>query len=297
MMNKILMALVVILFVGCVCGLYAVKKYYGAQRKISQLNRDLRRSSESLEQLTELLGSQCPTRTVFLHHSVGRNILYAGGLQRLLIERGMFVSGATYGDEIGQRTDIQDWAPKFRDEMDKILTFKSHPDRYHTDGTRNQIVMFKSCYPNSNIVDDTSAETDAAATVRTLANYQATFTNLKHEMMAQKDTLFVYLTAPPLVEAKTTAENATRARQFNDWLINEFLVAYRSESPTDNFVVFDLFGFLAGPDNLLKHAYRVEKVADSHPNDEASRLVAEAFVEFLVPIWEDWQQRNGSQGL
>ncbi len=144
-MNKILVALVVMLFLGCLCGVYVLNKYFVAKRHIATLNSDLKRSGEAVEELTEILGSQCPTKMVFLHHSVGQNILYAGGLQRLLLKRGIFVSGATYGDDIGQHTDIPDWLPKFENEMEKILTFKSHPNRYHSDGTRNDIVMFKSC--------------------------------------------------------------------------------------------------------------------------------------------------------
>ena len=293
-MNKILVALVVVLFLGCLVGLFIFKKYLSATQQINSLNRELKRSSETVGQLTELLGSQSQAKMVFLHHSVGRNILYTGGLQRRLLERGLFVSGATYGDEIGEHTDISDWLPKFRKEMEKILTFKSHPNQYYSDGTRNQIVMFKSCFPNSNIVDESAAEEDTKGSPNTLANYQATFKAIKREMMRKGDSLFVYLTAPPLIAQKTTPENAARARRFNNWLINEYLVEYRSESEHDNFAIFDLFGFLAGPDNLLKKAYRVDKPSDAHPNDEASRLAAEAFVEFFMPLWEEWQRRKGA---
>ena len=291
-MNKIMVALVVVLILGCLGGLFVLKKYLSATQQISSLNRELRKSIETVGELTELLGSQSLTKMVFLHHSVGRNILYAGGLQSRLLEQGIFVSGATYGDEIGQHTDIPDWLPKFQKEMEKILTFKSHPDQYHSDGTRNEIVMFKSCFPNSNIVDESAAEVDSGAFPKTLAIFQATFTSLKREMMSRGDTLFVYLTAPPLVLEKTTPENAARARLFNDWLINEYLVDYRSESERDNFAIFDLFGFLAGPDNLLKEAYRIDKPSNAHPNDDASQLAAEAFVEFFTPLWEEWQRRK-----
>ncbi len=44
---------------------------------------------------------------------------------------------------------------------------------------------------------------------------------------------------------------------------------------------------------MLKEAYRVDKPADAHPNDEASKLAAEAFVEFFTPLWEEWERRKG----
>jgi len=146
-MNKIVIALLVVLIFGCLGGLFVLKKYRSVTQQISMLNRELKKSNETVMELTEILGSQCPTKMVFLHHSVGRNILHEGGLQRRLLDEGIFISGATYGDEIGQDTDILDWLPKFQNEIEKILTFKAHPDQYHTDGTRNKIVMYKSCFP------------------------------------------------------------------------------------------------------------------------------------------------------
>jgi len=275
-MNKVLLLLVVVLVLACACGFYLMKKNQDEQRRqISLMKRELRWSGEVSAELSELAGSRCPTKMVFLHHSVGRGILYAGGLQRMLFDRGIFVSGATYGDEIGQETDIPDWAPKFRDQMEKILTFKSHPDTYHTDGTRNEIVMFKSCYPNSDIGDE------SAASGRTLPAFKAAFELLKAEMAARPETLFVYLTAPPQIEEKTTPENAARARQFNDWLLGEYLPAYHAEAAVDNLVIFDLFGLLAGEDNLLRAEYRTGKERDSHPNEEASRLAAAAVAEVI----------------
>jgi hypothetical protein len=290
-MNKLLVILVLLLLVGGgLCGLLLMKKYMTATAKIGSLNRDVRRSNENVERLSELVAARCPTKMLFLHHSVGRRILYAGGLQRMLFDRGIFVSGATYGDVIGQKTDIPDWEPKFRDRMEEILTFKSHPDRYHDDGTRNEIVMFKSCYPNSNIVEP--GKEGESARAWEMETFKGVFERLKPEMLGQPETLFIYLTAPPLVDARTTPENAARARQFNDWLIDEFLPEYQAASETDNLVIFDLFGFLAGPDHLLNREYRREQETDSHPTDEASRLAAEAFIEFFEPIWLEWQQRR-----
>lgn len=284
-MNKVLLLLVVVLVLACACGFYLMKKNQDEQRRqISLMKRELRWSGEVSAELSELAGSSCPTKMVFLHHSVGRGIMYAGGLQRLLFDRGVFVSGATYGDEIGQETDIPDWPPKFREEMEKILTFKSHPDTYYGDGTRNDIVMFKSCYPNSDIGDE------SAAGGRTLSAFKDAFESLKPAMMAEKETLFIYLTAPPQIGEKTSPENAARARQFNDWLIGEYLPAYRAEAPADNLVIFDLFGLLAGEDNLLRAEYLTGKERDSHPNEEASRLAARAIADVVEQALARWRE-------
>ncbi|MHC4861700.1 MAG: hypothetical protein ACYTDY_16595, partial [Planctomycetota bacterium] len=75
---------------------------------------------------------------VFLHHScggqlladageeAGRDCIYeshpnGGGLRRRLKEAGYEVHEASYGSRIGARTDVFDWLPKFRGEMDAVL--------------------------------------------------------------------------------------------------------------------------------------------------------------------------------
>ncbi|UCC80210.1 MAG: hypothetical protein JSW64_02285 [Candidatus Zixiibacteriota bacterium] len=286
-MSKVLITLLVISIVANMVGLYILYKYYRSGRVIDDL-------IDSLESMTEILERKCSTRMVFIHHSVGHGILQQGGLRDSLYEMGIFVKGATYGDNIGNKTDIKHWAPKFRDNMELIISFKTHPDKYYDDGTVNDIIMFKSCFPNSDIIEDGSEPGIPGGEIRSLANYRAAFTALKEEFVRHKDRLFIYMTAPPLVPEATTMEAAARARRFNRWLTEEFVPAYyKEDTGLDNFIVFNLFEVLADEDGFLREGYRLGRPGDSHPNEKANKIVAREFMEFFRPVWAAWQENRG----
>ena len=93
--------------------------------------------------------------------------------------------------------------------------------------------------------------------------------------------------------AETSNENAERVRRFNDWLINEYLPSYRADSGLDNFMIFDLFGFLTDENNVLKPEYRNKNPHDAHPNELANKLAAGEFMEFFRPIYKKWLEGHG----
>ncbi|MEA2030992.1 MAG: hypothetical protein U9N55_05280 [candidate division Zixibacteria bacterium] len=258
------------------------------------MQRNYNATNKKIGDLTEMLDRFYPNKMIFIHHSVGKNILYEGGLKDSLAKLGILVKSSTYGDEIGEKTDMCNWLPKFEKDMDRILSFKAHPNMYYNDGTTNDIVMFKSCFPNSYVIENTGPG-DPTDQKRTIANFKAIFEGLKDEMRKHKTCLFVYLTAPPLVSEATTTQHAARARDFNDWLKGEFYPRYSKETGHGNFVVFDLFGFLTDEDNFLKKEYRTGNAGDSHPNVVANEAVTVKFMEFFHPIWQKWQKQSTIQ--
>ncbi|UCE24425.1 MAG: hypothetical protein JSU74_14260 [Candidatus Zixiibacteriota bacterium] len=296
-MNKILVILLLVSIIGNVVGVFAVYKYFAAKRSIGYVKGDLEASNRRVEDLTGVLDRLYSKRLIFLHHSVGRGILYEGGLRDSLLQMGVLVKGATYGDEIGQKTDIKDWLPKFQSDMDRIFSFKAHPDRYYSDGKSNDIVMFKSCFPNSNIVGDGQLPGDQGSSERTMANYRSVFEELKAEMARYPDKLFIYVTAPPLVPESTTPENAANAVAFNRWLIEEYLPDYQRETGHSNLAIFDLFSVLADETGILRGDYRRPDKGDSHPNSRANQVAAAKFMEFFRPVWEVWKARDAYQGV
>ena len=112
-----------------------------------------------------------PIKLIFLHHSSGENWLKDnnGGLGIALRDNNYFVSDTNYGwgpvleegsDPIGSYTDIGHWwtwfrGPKSTEIMDAVYAESGQHSSYSrlkTDpGGKNRIVMFKSCYPNSNL--------------------------------------------------------------------------------------------------------------------------------------------------
>ncbi len=296
-MNKLLVIILAVSIVGNLVGLFIAYKFLStrdwlrqSETKLSETQSSAAGLSEAVSAMTAKLDETASDRIVFMHHSVGRGLLERGKLREQLLNRGILVKGATFGDELGEDTDMNFWLNKFRRQMPQILSFKAHPNQYRTDSVTNNIVMFKSCFPNSDIVSDGPEPGDPAVPTRTIANYKALFGELKKEFAKYPNTLFIYLTAPPLVPESTTPENARRARAFNTWAVNEFVTAYRQETGLNNFAAFDLFAVLADSDNVLKVEYRQNIEGDSHPNTKGSRAAAEAFLRAFDPLWENWQQ-------
>lgn len=256
-------------------------------------------------------------RLLFIHHSVGGQLLAnpgdnkdiadsihvshenGGGLRKLLQNNGYEVHEASYGSELGENTDLFDWLPKFQHHMDKVLTCNLN-DEYATDGARNRIVLFKSCYPNSRFVGEGSAPGDPAGPELTVENAKATLTALLPELGKQPDTLFVYLTAPPNAPkypaepawkwlakkalgkpdaARVLADRAALAREFNNWVRSPD--GWLKDYPHNNVVVFDYYDALTdgGASNLSQ--YPSGDGSDSHPSSEGQKRVAAALLPFL----------------
>ena len=273
---RIVIALLIISILGNLFGLFILYKFMKKQKYVDELQHNLAVQNGLLNDLAANL----PRQMLFLHHSVGRNWLNEGGLRDTLLSLGIGIRGATYGDDIGQETDICHWAPKFRQDMKKIFKFKAHPNQYFNGDRENDIIMFKSCFPNSDIVGDGVEPGDPAGGEKTLANYRATFAALKEEFSGYPDKLFIYVTSPPLVPSETTADRAGRARQFTDWISGEFASEYKQVTGLNNLLVFNLFDVLADDGDYLRAEYRRSE-HDSHPNAAGSKAATEKFLAFL----------------
>ena len=147
----------------------------GCDNQSSQVAENVKVAKLDLTQYS----AEKPEKTLnllFIHHSSGATLLAdkgeksgnyclwpthpsGGGLRNLLRQNNYNVHEATYGSKIGQKTDINNWHAKFRDHMDKILK-TDHQDRLYKDDSVNNIVLFKSCYPNNNIVSDGTSPGD-----------------------------------------------------------------------------------------------------------------------------------------
>lgn len=256
-------------------------------------------------------------RLLFIHHSCGgqmfadpgpakerANCIFdthpnGGALRSLLMKDGYEIHEASYGSEIGEKTDLFDWGPKFRDKMDKVLTVDMN-DTFFTDGRKNQIVVFKSCYPNNRFLDDGEAPGNPAGPELTVWNAKAALSSLLPEFQKHPDTLFVYLTAPPVAPkgyqerlfkliakkilgrptaAENVAKQGRRARDFNSWVVSSD--GWLKDYPLKNVVVFDYYDYLTdgGASNLSR--YPTGDGSDSHPSSAGNARAARAFVPFL----------------
>ncbi len=250
-------------------------------------------------------------KLVFIHHSTGENWL-ADNNGRLGIELGennYFVSDTNYGwgpDGIGDRTDIPDWLEWFRSKRTASYTsalFRENNrhspySRKLTDpGGKNEIILFKSCFPNSNL-SGRPTDPPRAGTNLTVGNAKFVYNELLRYFAIRQDKLFVVITAPPVTDP-TYAENA---RAFNDWLVKDWL--RENGYPYQNVVVFDFYNVLTGPDNhhryidgAIEHtyvsgmntSYYPSGPGDDHPSKAGNVKARNQLIPLLNSYYHRWK--------
>jgi hypothetical protein len=212
------------------------------------------------------------------------------------LERSSYVvHEASYGSRIGQKTDLFDWLPKFRLEMEAVLTCDLQ-DASHHDGRRNQIVAFKSCFPNNSFRAEGEPPGSPNGPDLTVWNAKAAYAQLLDEFRKHPEVLFVCVTAPPLapksqpsplwkrvakwiLRRKKPAARACLAREFNNWLAGKD--GWLKCTSLANVAVFDYFDILTDHGKSDLSAYPTGGGYDSHPSRDGNAKAAEAFVPFL----------------
>lgn len=257
---------------------------------------------------------QAPDRIVkliFLHHSTGENWLADeyGDLGLTLSQNNYFVSDTNYGwgpDAIGDRTDIPNWLEWFRgDQTERIMQAvysesgqnSSYTRTLADPGGENEIILFKSCFPNSNLDGDPN-DAPAPGTDYTVGNAKFVYNEILKYFATRPDKLFIVITAPP-VSDPSLAENA---RAFNLWLVNDWL--RENNYLENNVAVFDFYNVLTGPNNHhrfvdgqiehvfdpgLNTSYYPSAADDDHPSVEGSRKATEEFIPLLNIFYHRWK--------
>ena len=286
-----------------------------------------------------------PVRLVFVHHSTGGQWLadpddnpIGGDLGAELMANNYFVSATNYGwtvdeDVIGDRTDIGNWWEWFRGPTsDAVMAalyaesgqnlggFGSWPRLATEPPGENDVVVFKSCFPNSAlggspddpvpaIGDNPLKGQDAYSEHHTVANAKGIYVDLLEYVRTRPDKLFVVVTAPPLSD-DTWAANA---RAFNLWLVHDWLDGY----PLRNVAVFDFynvltsnggdpdtndFGLAGGNHHRVwsgseQHVHPVNQDTlaypsdDDHPNHAGNVKATGEFVPLLNVFYHRWRSR------
>lgn len=288
---------------------------------------------------TEILAAdttapQSPVKLIFIHHSTGGNWLADpntdqpyGGLGAALMNNNYYVSATNYGwgpDAVGDRTDIPDWPEWFtgpnsatildalyHENGQNIGEFGVWPRLDTEPGGENEVIMFKSCFPNSDLFgnsDDPPAPSiDDSCTV---GNAKAVYNNLLTYFETRQDKLFVVITSPPQNENEygedyqTPAQRAANARAFTDWLVNDWLDGYAYS----NVAVLDYYNVLTGANNHHRwHNGAVQHVTgtnnnfsaypsgewDSHPCTAGQQKATEELVPLLNYFYNCWREGDG----
>ena len=285
-----------------------------------------------------------PVKLVFIHHSTGQNWLADGngGLGIELRDNNYFVSDTNYGwgpSSIGDTTDIGHWWNWFRGasaatylsalygESGKHSTYSRLPSN---PGGENEVIMFKSCFPNSYLgglgSDSATAGSNplrgqgAYSAHMTVANAKGIYNDILTYFGTRQDKLFVVIAAPPQVQNDTDASHAANARAFNNWLVNDWLDGYAY----DNVALFDFYSVLTSNvgntntndlgqatgnhhrwrDGAVQHVKTVNNnysaygsgAWDSHPSSAGNLKATAEFVPLLNVFYNRWKG-GGSTGV
>ncbi|MFZ5909588.1 MAG: hypothetical protein ACOYYU_06195 [Chloroflexota bacterium] len=248
-------------------------------------------------------------KLIFIHHSTGENWLTDGygDLGRTLGQNNYFVSDTNYGwgpDAIGDRTDIPNWTEWFASDstptyMDALFNESGQNSSYTRTlpdpGGENEIVMFKSCFPNSELGGSPN-DPPGDYEDMTVSGAKYVYNTILQYFAARPDKLFVVITAPPLSDP-TYAANA---RAFNNWLVNDWL--RENNYALNNVAVFDFYNILTDPNAHHRvNNGQVEHLTggrdtlyypsgDDHPSVEGSRKATEEFVPMLNVFYHRWQE-------
>ncbi|MDW8068899.1 MAG: hypothetical protein RML46_08305 [Anaerolineae bacterium] len=229
------------------------------------------------------------TNVIFLHHSVGRNLIHQGGVRERLTEAGFHFWDHDYNWEGLTRPDgtlagYSYGIPGDNTDPDGLARLFSQPVfpwpiNAFSGLLQHEVIIIKSCFPNSNIQSDEQ-----------FREMQGYYLKMRERMGRFPNRLFIIVTTPPLNPAETTPEAAARARALSRWLqSDEFLAGH------PNVAVFDLFGLLAEDDpaapdfNMLRREYR--EGTDSHPNRFANETIGPIFAEFIIRIAREYNDR------
>lgn len=285
-----------------------------------------------------------PVRLIFIHHSTGENWITDdnGDLGKTLMQANYYVSDTNYGwgpawgpenVPVGDLTDIGQWWIWFRSPgsaaiMDRVYREDGQLSTYtrftNSPGGENEIIMFKSCFPNSALqgsvndpvpsIDANPLKTDSAySEYHTVANAKGIYLDLLEYFKTRPDKLFIIVTAPPLSDGKYAAN----ARAFNEWMVNDYLDGYTGK----NVFVYDFYNIMtsnggsssandAGKESGNHHRmangavqHTVESGImgtkntaayasgwdDDHPTYAGSRKATAEFVPVLDHVYAQWK--------
>jgi len=222
-------------------------------------------------------------RIVFLHHSTGRCI-WQGGVPRWFarynsenntnysIEKRAFPEKHPYGWRNYPFDYWNIWVNNAGEEP-----FMEEPTLEILTREFN-VVMFKHCFPVSNIRRDTGTPDIASGEKRT-ENYKLQYEALKTKMHEFPQCTFIVWTGAALVENATSDENAIRAREFFKWVRENW------DEKGDNIFIWDFFELETAGGIYMKEEYAKSR-RDPHPNRSFSRTAAPLLCRRITDVIE-----------
>lgn len=138
------------------------------------------------------------------------------------------------------------------------------------------IILFKHCFPVSNIIED-SDSSNKNSDLKTLTNYKLQYLAIKEKLHEFPNTKFIIFTGAAQTKANIKEEEATRAKEFHEWVINEWDIT------GDNIYIWDLYDLQTEGGLYFLDDYAVSPY-NSHPNKEFAEKAAKLLFSRIIDI-------------
>jgi len=297
MKKTIYLILLIIILIGC-----PFSDEESSNNKSGSSGSNTTSSSSSSSSSSVSINPNPPASTVkliFIHHSCGSNWLAGGNgnLRSTLNTNNYYVTESDYGwdaepnDNLGDRTNTNNWPEWFTDTKMPYVYATNNQGGSNTisnPGGENEIIMFKSCYPLSEV--GTSID-DEKAIYNGLLTYFA----------AHNDKLFVLITPP----GETEVTSYILTRELCNWLVDENN-GWLKDYSYNNVVVFDFYCVLSETDshhrinnNSVEYVYSAAydgtspyHNGDNHPNSTGNQKASTEYVSLLNYYYNRWKGIN-----
>lgn len=220
------------------------------------------------------------SRLLFIHRSVGQNLIDDSGLYGLIRASGIpfvlhdYNQNSDHLQTGGGTARRVDWHFPEDDTTPGDYAALFTEGRLAADDTTLRHILaydciaIKSCFPNTRITSEAM-----------LAAHQRAYDQIVRFFRNRPEKKLVIITSPPLVPTLTLPPFARRARRLADWLTTADFGPAVS--------VFDLFDDLAIPENTrqantLRHEYRRPFPFDAHPNAIAAQVIAPKLLQCFI---------------
>jgi hypothetical protein len=237
------------------------------------------------------------SRILFLHHSTGKAVL-RGNTSRIMFK-------------LGSKGSVDKWINRYNRRNGTKYEFTSqvfpkaspygwnnYPYDYYNIWVKNggdqpfkeeptlemltkdyDVIVFKHCYPGSD-VEESKGEANVDSDKKTIENYKLQYDALKAKMRQFPKTKFILWTGAAQVKNNTNEADATRAKEFFEWVVKEW------DEKGDNIFIWD-FRSLETEGGLYFRDQYAATPEDSHPSAEFAGRVAKLFGQRVIDVIED----------
>jgi hypothetical protein len=235
-------------------------------------------------------------KIIFLHHSTGKKI-WIGSTNK-------FINKLTGGNDV--QKFFRDYNKK--NGTDYSITncifpkafpygWKNYPYDYYNIWVRNSgdkpfmeeptleiltktfdIIVFKHCYPVSNILPDINLP-DINSEEKRLENYKLQYNALKSKMHEFPGTKFIIWTPAIYKKTQLTEGEANMTYSFYKWMIEEW------DEKGDNIFIWDFYKYETEGGLYLLEEYSSGPL-NSHPNREFSSRISPLFCKYVIDVIE-----------